>query len=190
MGAAPISGQIASSLSIVKLFDSKFLQLELSALEADGKGKIISSPRLITGNQKKARIEQGQEGLFRALGGVGTTTFIIRKAVLALEVTPQITPDDRIIMDVLVTKDVFADSVNGLIDKKEITTQVLLDNGETVVIGGIFEQQESTRTNKVPFFGDVPMIGWAFRKNEAFDRKRELLIFLTPRILSERLSLR
>jgi len=189
-GAAPISGQVASSLSIVKLFDTKFLQLELSALEADGKGKIISSPRLITGNQKKARIEQGQEGLFRALGGIGTTTFIIRKAVLALEVTPQITPDDRIIMDVLVTKDVFADSVNGLIDKKEITTQVLLDNGETVVIGGIFEQQESTRVNKVPFFGDVPVIGWAFRKKEAFDRKRELLIFLTPRILSERLSLK
>jgi len=189
-GAQPIAGQVASSLSIIKLFDNKLLNMELSALEADGKGKIISSPRLITGNQKKARIEQGQEGLFRALGGVGTTTFIIRKAVLALEVTPQITPDDRIIMDVLVTKDVFADSVNGLIDKKEITTQVLLDNGETVVIGGIFEQQESKRTNKVPFFGDVPVIGWAFRKNEAFDRKRELLIFLTPRILSERLSLK
>jgi len=189
-GAAPIQGQVAGSLSIIKLFDSKILNLELSALEADGKGKIISSPRLITGNQKKARIEQGQEGLFRALGGVGATSFIIRKAVLALEVTPQITPDDRIIMDVLVTKDIFADSVNGLIDKKEITTQVLLDNGETVVIGGIFEQQESRRVNKVPFFGDVPVIGWAFRKTESFDRKRELLIFLTPRILSERLSLR
>jgi len=189
-GAAPIQGQVAGSLSIIKLFDTKLLNLELSALEADGKGKIISSPRLITGNQKKARIEQGQEGLFRALGGVGTTSFIIRKAVLALEVTPQITPDDRIIMDVLVTKDVFADSVNGLIDKKEITTQVLLDNGETVVIGGVFEQQESKRVTKVPFFGDIPMIGWAFRKTESFDRKRELLIFLTPRILSERLSLR
>ena len=121
---------------------------------------------------------------------MGTTSFIIRKAVLALEVTPQITPDDRVILDVLVTKDVFADSVNGLIDKKEITTQVLLDNGETVVIGGVFEQQESKRITKVPFFGDVPMIGWAFRKSESFDRKRELLIFLTPRILSERLSLR
>jgi len=190
MQAGPILGQVASTLSIAKFFDSKLLTLELSALEADGKGKIISSPRLITGNQKKARIEQGQEGLFRALGGIGTTTFIIRKAVLALEVTPQITPDDRIIMDVLITKDVFVDSLNGLIDKKEITTQVLLDNGETVVIGGIFEQQEAQRVNKVPFFGDMPVLGWAFRKKEAFDRKRELLIFLTPRILSERLSLK
>jgi type IV pilus assembly protein PilQ len=193
MQADPIRGQIAGSLavSVAKMLDGNVLSLELSALESEGKGKIISSPRLITSNQKKARIEQGQEGLFRALSaGLGTTSFVIRKAVLALEVTPQITPDDRIIMDVLITKDVFVDAVNGLIDKKEVTTQVLLDNGETVVIGGIYEQQQGDRIYKIPFLGDLPMLGWLFREKQNFDSKRELLIFLTPRIMSERLSLK
>ncbi len=193
MQADPIRGQIAGSLavSVAKMLDGNVLSLELSALESEGKGKIISSPRLITSNQKKARIEQGQEGLFRALSaGLGTTSFVVRKAVLALEVTPQITPDDRIIMDVLITKDVFVDAVNGLIDKKEVTTQVLLDNGETVVIGGIYEQQQGDRIYKIPFLGDLPMLGWLFREKQNFDSKRELLIFLTPRIMSERLSLK
>jgi type IV pilus assembly protein PilQ len=115
---------------------------------------------------------------------------VVRKAVLALEVTPQITPDDRIIMDVMITKDVFADPDAGLIDKKEITTQVLLDNGETVVIGGIYEQQQNQRLDKIPFFGDLPLLGWLFTEKNEFDEKRELLIFLTPRIMSERLSLK
>jgi type IV pilus assembly protein PilQ len=193
MQAGPIGGQIPGSFAvgIVKSATGDTLALELSALEADGKGKIISSPRLITSNQKKARIEQGLEGLFRALSaGLGTTSFVIRKAVLALEVTPQITPDDRIIMDVDITKDVFVDSVNGLIDKKQITTQVLLDNGETIVIGGIYEQQQTTNVNKIPFFGDLPMIGFMFRNKTNLDNKRELLIFLTPRIMSDRLSLK
>jgi len=193
MQADPIRGQIPASLavSVAKMLDGNVLSLELSALESEGKGKIISSPRLITSNQKKARIEQGQEGLFRALSaGLGTASFVVRKAVLALEVTPQITPDDRIIMDVLITKDVFVDAVNGLIDKKEVTTQVLLDNGETVVIGGIYEQQQGDRVYKVPFLGDLPLLGWLFREKQNFDSKRELLIFLTPRIMSERLSLK
>ena len=146
---------------------------------------------MITSNQKKARIEQGEEGLFKALSaGLGTSSFVIRKAVLALEVTPQITPDDRVIMDVLVTKDRFVDAINGLIDKKEITTQVLLNNGETVVIGGIYEQTENDVVYKVPFFGDLPLLGWLFRKKTHNDDKTELLIFLTPRILSENLSLK
>jgi len=193
MQAEPIRGTTAGSLAVTvaRMLDGNVLSLELSALESEGKGKIISSPRLITSNQKKARIEQGQEGLFRALSaGLGQTSFVIRKAVLALEVTPQITPDDRIIMDVLITKDVFIDSVNGLIDKKEITTQVLLDNGETVVIGGVYEQQSAERVNKIPFFGDIPMVGWLFREKQHLDAKRELLIFLTPRIMSEHLSLK
>ena len=193
LGAAGLAGQSAGSLAVVvaKMLDGNALALELSALEADGKGKVISSPRLITSNQKKARIEQGQEGLFRALSaGLGTTSFVIRKAVLALEVTPQITPDDRIIMDVLITKDEFRDAVNGLIDKKEITTQVLLDNGETVVIGGIYEQSERNDVTQVPFFGDLPMLGWLFRQKSVLNNKTELLIFLTPRIMSDRLSLK
>ncbi|MEK7758509.1 MAG: type IV pilus secretin PilQ, partial [Pseudomonadota bacterium] len=193
LGAGGLGGQVAGSLAITvaKMLDGNALALELSALEADGKGKIISSPRLITSNQKKARIEQGQEGLFRALSsGIGAASFVIRKAVLALEVTPQITPDDRIIMDVLITKDEFRDAVNGLIDKKEITTQVLLDNGETVVIGCIYEQSERNDVTQVPFFGNLPMLGFLFRTKSELNNKTELLIFLTPRIMSERLSLK
>ena len=193
MQAAPIGGQIPGSLavSLFKSLTGQQLALELSALEAEGKGKVISSPRIITSNQKKARIEQGQEGLFKALSaGLGTTSFVIRKAVLALEVTPQITPDDRIILDVDITKDRFIDATNGLIDKKEITTQVLLDNGETVVIGGIYEQTTNDSVNKIPFFGDLPLVGWMFKNKSTLNDKTELLIFLTPRILSDRLSLK
>ena len=193
LAADAIGGQTVGSLAVTlaKLSDGNALALELSALEAEGKGKVISSPRLITSNQKKARIEQGQEGLFRALSaGLGTASFVIRKAVLALDVTPQITPDDRIILDVDITKDRFADTTNGLIDKKEITTQVLLDNGETVVIGGIYEQTQNDQVYKVPFFGDLPLLGWMFKKKAALNDKTELLIFLTPRILSEHLSLK
>ena len=193
MPAEALRGQAAGTIAVTlaRLVDNDILSLELSALEVEGKGKVISSPRLITSNQKKARIEQGQEGLFRALSaGLGTTSFVTRKAVLALDVTPQITPDDRIIMDVLITKDTFVDPINGLIDKKEISTQVLLDNGETVVIGGIYEQQQNERLDKIPFFGDLPLLGWMFTEKNNADEKRELLIFLTPRIMSERLSLK
>jgi type IV pilus assembly protein PilQ len=178
------------TMGVLRMNDQSLLNLELSALEAEGKGKVISSPRLITGNQKKARIEQGQEGLFRALGGIGTTSFVTRKAVLALEVTPQITPDDRIILDVLITKDTFADPTSGLINKKEVTTQVLLDNGETVVIGGVYEQTEINQVSKIPMLGDLPWIGMLFRNKNVTNDKSELLIFLTPRIMSERLSLK
>ncbi len=180
-------GSIA--FTIARLGTGDLLNLELSALEIEGRGKVISSPRLITANQKKARIEQGQERVFTtSVLGVGST--VTKKAVLALDVTPQITPDDRVILDVVVTKDSFADATVGLINKKEITTQVLLDNGETVVIGGIYEQTSNTSVNKIPFLGDLPLLGWAFRQNTRLDNKTELLIFLTPRILSETLSLR
>jgi len=184
-GSAP--GSIA--LTVARLGTGDLINLELSALEAEGRGKIISNPRLITANQKKARIEQGQERTFPPVA-FGSTTPTTKKAVLALEVTPQITPDERVILDVLVTKDTFADATLGLINKKEITTQVLLDNGETVVIGGIYEQALQTTTSKVPFLGDLPVIGWVFKKTTRSDNKIELLIFLTPRILSETLSLR
>ena len=161
----------------------------MSALEVEGRGKVISSPRLITANQKKARIEQGQERVFTTtVLGVGST--VTKKAVLALDVTPQITPDDRVILDVVVTKDSFQDANAGLINKKEITTQVLLSNGETVVIGGIYEQQEASSVAQVPFFGDLPLLGWMFKKRNVFDNKVETLIFLTPRILSDSLSMK
>jgi type IV pilus assembly protein PilQ len=182
-----VVGSIATS--IMHLPDGSLVNLELSALESEGRGKVISSPRLITANSKKARIEQGQERVFTTtVLGVGST--VTKKAVLALEVTPQITPDDRIILDVLVTKDSFVTGDTGLLNKKEITTQVLLSNGETVVIGGIYEQQQANSTTKVPFFADIPLIGWMFRKNNRFDNKVELLIFLTPRILSDTLSMK
>ena len=119
-------------------------------------------------------------------------TALIKKAVLALEVTPRITPDDKVILDVLITKDAFAsaDPQNSTINKKEITTQVLLDNGQTVVIGGIYEQELLNTVTKVPFLADVPLVGWLFNKKSKLDNKTELLIFLTPRILSEAFSLK
>ncbi len=165
------------------------LNLELSALEQEGKGKIISSPRVITANQKKAKIEQGQERVFTtSVLGVGSV--VTKKATLKLEVTPQITPDDRVNLDVNITKDNFADSVQGLLNVKEIQTNVLLDNGETVVIGGIYEQDKNDTITKVPFFGDLPLLGWLFKNKDVRDNKTELLIFLTPRIVAENLTLR
>jgi type IV pilus assembly protein PilQ len=168
--------------------NGSLLNLELSALEQEGKGKLISSPRVITANQKKASIEQGQERVFTTVT-TGAVTVTTKRATLKLDVTPQITPDDRVILDVDITKDNFADAINGLLNVKEIKTQVLLDNGETVVIGGIYEQDKNDTTSKVPFFGDLPLLGWLFKSQEAHDNKTELLIFLTPRIMSENISL-
>ena len=192
LGAGDIGTSTAASIAtILQLPAGNLLSLELSALEEEGLGKIISSPRLITANQKKARIEQGQERVFTVVTAQGTTA-LIKKAVLALEVTPRITPDDKVILDVLITKDAFAsaDPENSTINKKEITTQVLLDNGQTVVIGGIYEQELLSTVTKVPFLSEVPVLGWLFNKKSKLDNKTELLIFLTPRILSGSLSLR
>ncbi len=175
------------TLSLIK--GAKQLDLELSALEQDGNGKIISSPRVITANQQKAVIEQGQERVFTtSVLGVGTV--VTKKATLKLEVTPQITPDDRVNLNVDISKDNFVDATSGLLNVKQVKTQVLLDNGETVVIGGIYEQDKADTVTKVPFFGDIPLLGWLFKNKEVKDNKTELLIFLTPRILSENLSLR
>jgi len=187
IGASP-AGSIG--LTFAKLgANGGLLNLELSALEQEGKGKVISSPRVITANQKQARIEQGQERVFTT-NVLGVGSVVTKKATLKLEVTPQITPDDRINLDVNITKDNFADAVTGVLNVKEVKTQVLLDNGETVVIGGIYEQDKTDTLTKVPFFGDIPLLGWLFKSKEAKDNKTELLIFLTPRILSENLSMR
>ncbi len=183
------SGNPAGVFSIILSRGSKILDLELSALEQEGKGKVVSSPRIVTANQKKATIEQGQERVFTtSVLGVGSV--VTKKATLKLDVTPQITPDDRVNLEVNVSKDNFADATAGLLNVKQIQTSVLLDNGETVVIGGIFEQDRNDTVNQVPFFGDIPLLGWLFKHKEFKDNKTELLIFLTPRILSQQASVR
>jgi type IV pilus assembly protein PilQ len=184
-----IGNQSAGVISVLLSRGSKVLDLELSALEQEGKGKIISSPRIITANQKKASIEQGQERVFTtSVLGVGTV--VTKKATLKLEVTPQITPDDRVNLEVNVTKDNFADATTGLLNVKQINTSVLLDNGETVVIGGIYEQDRNDTVTQIPFLGDIPLLGWLFKSKEFKDNKTELLIFLTPRILAQQARLR
>ncbi|HEX9812596.1 MAG TPA: type IV pilus secretin PilQ [Burkholderiales bacterium] len=192
LASSGVGGSPAASIgfTLAKLGAAgDLLNLELSALEQEGNGKIISSPRVITANQKKAKIEQGQERVFTtSVLGVGSV--VTKKATLKLEVTPQITPDDRVNLDVDITKDNFADSVQGLLNVKQIQTNVLLDNGETVVIGGVYEQDKNTTVSKVPFFGDLPLLGWLFKTKTVQDNKTELLIFLTPRIVSENLTLR
>ena len=177
-------GQIAFTLA--RLGSGELLQLELTALEQENEGKIISSPRIITANQQKATIEQGQEREF----SVGSGQSKIQTAVLKLDVTPQITPDRRVILDVVVTKDNFADVASGLVNKKKIETNVLLDNGETIAIGGIYEQDGGKTVTQVPLFGRLPLIGWAFKGKEEKKDKTELLIFLTPKILSDKVGLR
>jgi len=179
----------AGALTLFFSKGSRIIDLELSALEQEGKGKIISSPRVITANQKLARIEQGQERVFTtSVLGVGSV--VTKKATLKLEVTPQITPDDRVSLNVDISKDNFVDATSGLLNVKQVKTQVLLDNGETVVIGGIYEQDKNDTVTKVPFLCDIPLLGWLFKSKEVKDNKTELLIFLTPRILSENLSMR
>lgn len=171
---------------------TRFLNLELSALEADGKGKIISSPRVVTADQIEATIEQGTDIPFQQATSSGATSVTFKKAVLSLKVKPQITPDDNIIMQLNVNKDSVGQNTSAgpAIDTKAITTQVLVDNGGTVAIGGIYEQTQNSSVTKVPVLGDIPLIGALFRNTAKQDDRRELLIFVTPRVLKEGLGLR
>jgi type IV pilus assembly protein PilQ len=193
--ATPVeSGAQAGQFSLV-LFNSaatKFLNLEITALESDGKGKIISSPRVVTANQVEALIEQGTEIPYQQATSSGATSIAFRKAVLALRVKPQITPDGNVIMDVDINKDAVGvlTTAGPSIDTKHVRTSVLVENGGTVVIGGIYTQDERNQVNKVPFFGDLPAVGPLFRNTLRQDNKTELLVFLTPRIIDERLSVR
>ncbi|MBA2350893.1 MAG: type IV pilus secretin PilQ [Burkholderiales bacterium] len=192
--AAGIAGAIPGVFSVV-LFNealSRFLNLEVSALQSDGKGKIISSPRVVTADQVEATIEQGTEIPFLQASSSGATSVSFKKAVLGLKVKPQITPDDNIIMNLNVNKDSRGtDTIAGpAIDTKQITTQVLVENGGTVVIGGIYEQTETQTINKVPLLGDIPVLGYLFKNNAKTDDRRELLVFITPRIIKETLSVR
>jgi type IV pilus assembly protein PilQ len=191
--ATPTGAQVGQ-FSVV-LFNSsatKFVNLELQALESDGKGKIISSPRVVTANQIEALIEQGTEIPYQQATSSGATSIAFRKAVLSLRVKPQITPDGNVIMDVDVNKDAVgtATAAGPSIDTKHVKTQVLVENGGTVVIGGIYTQEDRNQVNKVPFFGDLPGIGPLFRNYYRQDDKTELLVFLTPRIIDERLGIR
>jgi type IV pilus assembly protein PilQ len=180
------------ALSLFSASANRFLNLELSALEADGKGKIISSPRVITADQIKALIEQGEELPYQVATSSGATSIQFRKANLKLEVTPQITPEGNVILDVDINKDsVGRNTAAGFaIDTKHVKTQVLVENGGTVVIGGIFTQNERDEVNKIPFLGDVPVLGYLFKNTVRTANKTELLVFLTPRIVTDRTAAR
>jgi len=170
---------------------SHLLQLELSAMETESRGDIISSPRVITANQTPASIEQGVEIPYQEASSSGATSVSFKKAVLGLTVTPQITPDDRILLDLEVSKDSRGQDTQAgpAINTQSVTTQVLVDNGETVVLGGIYERNKTNTVNRVPFFGELPFVGWMFRNNTKVDNNSELLIFVTPKILKESLAL-
>ncbi len=176
------------ALSIFNSAANRFLTLELSAMEADGQGKIVSSPRLITADQTKALIEQGTEYPYSVTAPNGATTIAFKKAVLKLEVTPQITPEGNIILDLDVNKDSRGEVTNQgvAIDTKHIKTQVLVENGGTVVIGGIFEMEETNQENKIPVLGDVPVVGNLFKSRTKESSKREMLVFITPKVITDR----
>ena len=176
------------AISLFNRGATRFLNLELSALEADGKGKVVSSPRVITADQVKALIEQGTEIPYQTATSSGATAIQFRKATLKLEVTPQITPEGNIILDVDVNKDSPGTTTPAglLINTKHVRTQVLVDNGGTVVIGGIFEQTEQEDVTKVPLLGDLPGVGLLFRNKVRNASKTELLVFLTPKVVTDR----
>ena len=192
--AAGINGSTPGSLAI-SLFSAaanRFLNLELSALEADGKGKIISSPRVVTADKAIALIEQGIELPYQVATSSGATSITFRKANLRLEVTPQITPDGNVVLEVDVNKDsVGQETRSGFaIDTKHVKTQVMVENGGTVVLGGIYQQTERDSVTKVPLLGDIPVLGYLFRSTGRTNDKTELLVFITPKIVADRLTTR
>ncbi len=194
MPAAGINGVQAGSLAI-SLFNSaanRFLNLELSALEAEGAGKIISSPRVVTADKAPAVIEQGVELPYQVATSSGATSIVFRKANLKLDVVPQITPDGNVVLDVDVNKDSVGQETRAgfAIDTKHVKTQVMVENGGTVVLGGIYQQVERNTTSKVPLLGDVPVLGHLFKQNSRTNDKTELLVFITPKIVTDRLSAR
>jgi type IV pilus assembly protein PilQ len=192
--AAGLNAFNAGQFSFV-LFNSsvtRLLNIEISALESDGKGKIVASPRVLTADQVEAVIEQGTEIPYQQATSSGATSVSFRKANLALKVKPQITPDGNIIMTLDVNKDQpGATTPAGVqINTKHVKTEVLVENGGTVVIGGIYEQADRTDITKIPFFGDLPVVGFLFKNNTTTSSKTELLVFITPRIVNERLTIR
>ncbi len=193
LGANNAAGSLGVALA--KLPFGTLLELELSAMQAEGIGEVISSPRVITANQREAYIEQGVEIPYLEASSGGGASVAFRKAVLALKVTPQITPDDRIIMDLTINKDTVGEIFGAgnlqvpSIDTREVVTQVLVDNGETVVLGGVYEQKKLDKVDSVPFFGNLPLIGNLFKHTIKDDDKTELLVFVTPKIVKENATL-
>jgi len=192
--ALPVQGAAGSiGIQIARLLDGTIIDLELSALESENKGEVIASPRITVANQHEAYIEQGTEIPYVEATSSGATSVEFKKAVLSLKVTPHITPDNRIIMDLVVTQDTRGDTVSTstgdavAIDTQEISTQVLVENGETIVLGGIFQQSSSNDVRKVPLLGDLPFVGYLFKNTAEILEKRELLIFVTPKILTDEL---
>jgi type IV pilus assembly protein PilQ len=185
--AASLNG-FASASFAVSIFNSaknRFLNLELSALEADGKGKVVSSPRVVTADQAKAVIEQGTELPYQVAAASGASTLAFRKANLKLEVTPQITPEGGIVLDLDISKDNVGQITPAgfAIDTKHVKTQVLVENGGTVMIGGIYETSEQEDEYKVPLLGDIPVLGYLFKNRRTAQSKQELLVFITPKML-------
>ncbi|WP_431686892.1 type IV pilus secretin PilQ [Hahella sp. NBU794] len=175
-----------SGLAIGFSKGSTLLQLELSAFESDGKGEIVAQPKIVTADRQTARIESGEEIPYQEASSSGATSVSFKKAVLSLEVTPQITPDDKIIMDLVINQDsrgVVTANIPS-IDTNEIETQVLVGNGETIVLGGIFTSEQSSTVTKTPFLGDIPYLGRLFRKTENVNERSELLVFITPKLIT------
>jgi type IV pilus assembly protein PilQ len=189
--AAGINGLPAASLaaSLFSAAANRFLNLELSALEADGKGKIISSPRVVTEDKSVAIIEQGVELPYQVATSSGATSISFKKANLRLEVTPQITPDGNVVLEVNVNKDSKGDETRAgfAINTQHVTTKVMVENGGTVVLGGIYQQSETNNVTKVPLLGDLPFIGYLFKTTGRTSNKTELLVFITPKIIADRM---
>ncbi|MFN8986071.1 MAG: type IV pilus secretin PilQ [Burkholderiales bacterium] len=188
----PVGAAGTLGLTFLNLGNGNVVNLELSALEADNRGKVVSNPRIVTADKRKATITQGTEIGFQTQASSGGTTTQFKPAVLSLDVTPQITPDDKVIMDLDIKKDSVGALIGGIpsIETRTLKTQVLADNGETVVLGGIYEQTTRTDVTKVPLLGDIPILGNLFKQTTKRDEKTELLIFITPRIIKEQLSVR
>lgn len=190
---AAVTNPTSIAFHVAKLADGTILDLELSALEQENKGEIIASPRITTSNQKSAYIEQGVEIPYVESSSSGATSVTFKKAVLSLRVTPQITPDNRVILDLEITQDsqgTTVDTATGpavAIDTQRIGTQVLVNNGETIVLGGIYQQNLISRVSKVPILGDIPLVGFLFRNTTDKNERQELLIFVTPKIVGEQL---
>ena len=191
---ANAAGQLA--MTLINLGSGNLINLELSALEAENRGKVVSSPRVITADNQKAQIEQGTEIPYVTPGTSNSpATVQFKKAVLRLDVTPQITPDNRIIMTVEVRKDSVGSYVQvgqgfqvPAIDTKNVVTQIMVNNGDTAVIGGIYEETIRNDVDKVPYLGDIPLFGYLFKQTGRSSEKTELLIFLTPRVVKETMS--
>ncbi|MDZ7669181.1 MAG: type IV pilus secretin PilQ, partial [Gammaproteobacteria bacterium] len=185
-----VSGAGASSFGIGFTNEGLLLDLELSALASDGHAEVVARPKVITADKSSALIESGVEIPYQEASSSGATSTSFKDAVLSLEVTPQITPDDRIIMRLTVKQDTVGQVFEGVpsINTNEIQTEVLVDNAQTIVLGGVFTTDRNVSTTKTPFLGDLPYIGAAFRRTEERDDKQELLIFITPRIIKDSLS--